>query len=40
MTEINREVYAHTPHPATPEEIRALEQTLFETWDKYKQTRN
>jgi len=39
VTQINGEVYAHAPHPGTPEEIRSLERTLFETWDKYKQTR-
>jgi hypothetical protein len=36
VTDINRAVYTHTPHPGTAEELRALEQTLFETWDKYQ----
>ena len=35
VTDINRAVYTHTPHPGTAEELRALEQTLFNTWDKY-----
>ena len=40
VTRINQEVYFHTPHPGTPEEIRNLEQALFGLWDKYKQKRN
>lgn len=37
VTEINREVYTHTPHPGTREEIGELERTLFDFWDKYQQ---
>ncbi len=36
VTDINRAVYTHTPHPGTAEDLRALKQTLFETWDKYQ----
>ena len=36
VTDINRAVYTHTPHPGTAEELHTLEQTLFETWDKYQ----
>ena len=39
VTEINREVYTHAPHPGTREEVRALERTLFDTWEKYDQKR-
>ena len=39
VTAINGAVYEHTPHPGTREEIRALEQALFETWKKYDQKR-
>ena len=35
VTEINREVYMHSPHPATPKELEVLDKTLFDTWDKY-----
>lgn len=40
VSRINREVYAHTPHAGTPEEIRALERTLFGLWDRHRQRRN
>ena len=40
VTQINHEVYTHTRHPGTREEIRELDRTLFEMWDKYKQKRN
>lgn len=36
VTDINRAVYTHTPHPGTAEELQTLKQTLFETWDKYQ----
>lgn len=36
VTDINRAVYTHAPHPGTDEELRALKQTLFDTWDKYE----
>ena len=39
VTEINREVYTHAPEPATPEELRELDRTLFSLWDRYKQRR-
>lgn len=35
VTDINREVYTHTPTPATPEELKALDEKLYETWDKH-----
>jgi len=37
VTEINREVYTHTPHPGTSAEISELERTLFDLWGKYQQ---
>lgn len=40
VTQINREVYAHSPHPGTPEEIRELDRTLFHLWEKHSQKRN
>lgn len=40
VTQINREVYTHAPHPGTPEEIRELDRALFDLWERYEQKRN
>jgi hypothetical protein len=36
VTEINKAIYTHSPHPGTPGELQALKKTLFDTWDKYQ----
>jgi hypothetical protein len=35
VTEINRQVYIHSLHPATPEELEILDIRLYDTWQKH-----
>ena len=35
VTEINHQVYKHSPHPATPDELKLLDIRLYDTWQKY-----
>jgi hypothetical protein len=35
ITEMNHAVYAHSPHPATPDELKLLDIRLYDTWRRY-----